>query len=450
MAADFSKPTTNSTKLGFPQEIVDNDQELAVMHDGGGASSNKPTNTKRIDNSTGEVFNWNGSSWVSIGFISLTRDPVGDITDGAPTALDTLNELAAAIADDENFAASVTASLDGKLAKASNLSDLTNTATARTNLDVYSKSESDNLTATSVARYYVHPTGTGNGSGSDANNRMSETNFRNEFANFNTAIVNVADNTTYTDILVPTAGTDTDPGRITSGKTIMLEIGLSFQGNTTTFTTLRIRDGMKVYLYCDGGNSGIVNIGHLSMDGHSYLGGKLTDNADSYYLDKISVSSMGNIGIQGPATIYMPYTDFEYTSTSHHAHFRGDVTFRSYTQTSQSTYGTVITEGSNFRLSYKSGTAVTSFSTNGTLWVCYGSNFISSDNVTCEDIFVTDRSSLNCGYLTVNNPSGTNVKRMSNVSVFSSSSLTVASDSLLTTGLIFGTGTERPLILPQA
>jgi hypothetical protein len=56
------------------------------------------------------------------------------LVDGAPGAIDTLNELAAALGDDPNFATTVTNDLAGKLVKASNLSDLTNAATARTNL----------------------------------------------------------------------------------------------------------------------------------------------------------------------------------------------------------------------------------------------------------------------------------------------------------------------------
>ena len=59
---------------------------------------------------------------------------VASITDSAPGTLDTLNELAAALGDDANFSTTVTTSIGEKLAKASNLSDLTNTATARTNL----------------------------------------------------------------------------------------------------------------------------------------------------------------------------------------------------------------------------------------------------------------------------------------------------------------------------
>ncbi|OAB57603.1 hypothetical protein AY599_18265 [Leptolyngbya valderiana BDU 20041] len=45
--------------------------------------------------------------------VNVAKD---QILDGAPGALDTLNELAAAIADDENYAATVTTALAGKLA----------------------------------------------------------------------------------------------------------------------------------------------------------------------------------------------------------------------------------------------------------------------------------------------------------------------------------------------
>ena len=59
---------------------------------------------------------------------------VAGLVNGAPDDLNTLHELADALAEDANFSATVTTSIGNKLAKASNLSDLTNAATARTNL----------------------------------------------------------------------------------------------------------------------------------------------------------------------------------------------------------------------------------------------------------------------------------------------------------------------------
>jgi hypothetical protein len=59
---------------------------------------------------------------------------IANLVDSSPSTLDTLNELAAALGNDPNFATTITTSIGTKLAKASNLSDLTDAATARTNL----------------------------------------------------------------------------------------------------------------------------------------------------------------------------------------------------------------------------------------------------------------------------------------------------------------------------
>ena len=59
---------------------------------------------------------------------------VAALVDSAPDALDTLNELAAAINDDASFTSTITTSIGTKLAKASNLSDLASVSTARSNL----------------------------------------------------------------------------------------------------------------------------------------------------------------------------------------------------------------------------------------------------------------------------------------------------------------------------
>jgi hypothetical protein len=59
---------------------------------------------------------------------------VAALVDSAPEALDTLNELAVALGNDANYATTTASTIGEKLAKASNLSDLANTGTARTNL----------------------------------------------------------------------------------------------------------------------------------------------------------------------------------------------------------------------------------------------------------------------------------------------------------------------------
>ena len=75
-----------------------------------------------------------GTSTTQIATTAFVSAAIGALIDAAPGAMDTLNELAAALGDDPNFATTVTNALAGKLAAASNLSDLPNKTTARANL----------------------------------------------------------------------------------------------------------------------------------------------------------------------------------------------------------------------------------------------------------------------------------------------------------------------------
>ena len=75
-----------------------------------------------------------GTNSTQIATTAFVAAAITAVINGAPGALDTLNELAAALGNDGNFATTITNGLAEKLAKASNLSDLTDAAAARSNL----------------------------------------------------------------------------------------------------------------------------------------------------------------------------------------------------------------------------------------------------------------------------------------------------------------------------
>ena len=75
-----------------------------------------------------------GANNTQIATTAFVAAAISGVINGAPGAFDTLNELAAALGNDASFATTITNGLASKLTASSNLSDLTNSASARTNL----------------------------------------------------------------------------------------------------------------------------------------------------------------------------------------------------------------------------------------------------------------------------------------------------------------------------
>ena len=77
-----------------------------------------------------------GTNTTQVATTAFVAAAIAALADSAPSTLDTLNELAAALGDDANFAATTATALGLKMVKTANLSDLANAGTARTNLGV--------------------------------------------------------------------------------------------------------------------------------------------------------------------------------------------------------------------------------------------------------------------------------------------------------------------------
>ena len=105
--------TINCTVEGVPESVLEN-----------------LSNVLSGNATTGDVLVWNGTTWAAdSNYATLTYvdNAVANLVDAAPGALDTLNELAAAIGDDANFSATITTSLASKAAAnhTHNIADVT-------------------------------------------------------------------------------------------------------------------------------------------------------------------------------------------------------------------------------------------------------------------------------------------------------------------------------------
>ena len=82
------------------------------------------------------------------------------ILDGAPSALDTLNELAAALGDDENFASTITTSISNHTSSTTSVHGIADTSElvigdGITNIVALTQAEYDGLTPDATTLYVI-------------------------------------------------------------------------------------------------------------------------------------------------------------------------------------------------------------------------------------------------------------------------------------------------------
>lgn len=171
---------------------------------------------------------------------------IANLVDTAPATLDTLNELAAALGDDANFAATTASALGEKLAKASNLSDLADAATARTNLGLLSAATTESTDYATAAQ------------GAKADTAEA---FTSNVSAFGSNLVD--------DVNAAAARTTLELGNVTNESKATMFTNPSFTGDLTTFSgetkfdkkvKITPEKGLGLQLFSSGSNNSAVSL----------------------------------------------------------------------------------------------------------------------------------------------------------------------------------------------
>ena len=120
-ALETLRTTLQATIDAIPDPYTDSDLPIA--------STTQQGIVERVTQT--EFNNRDSTRYVTAALVLGMRDA---LLDSPPGALDTLNELAAALGDDANFSATIMSLINNRLQRSNNLSDLQSVSSARTNL----------------------------------------------------------------------------------------------------------------------------------------------------------------------------------------------------------------------------------------------------------------------------------------------------------------------------
>lgn len=108
--------TQHNTFTGLAGEVtVDTDKETVVVHDGSTAGGFPLARASDLTNFDADTLDGKQLATIESEYQAFANTAAANIVDSAPGTLDTLNELAAALGDDPNFATTVTNSIATKM-----------------------------------------------------------------------------------------------------------------------------------------------------------------------------------------------------------------------------------------------------------------------------------------------------------------------------------------------
>ena len=216
---------------------------------------------------------------------------VSSLVASAPDALDTLNELASALGDDANFSTTVSTSLGEKLVKASNLSDLTNTTTARSNLGLGSVAQLNSIAVSNLTASAIQTSG--ETFSDDDTSLMTSAAIQDKIQSFGFT-TNTGDITS----VEITAGTGLSGGG--TGASGAVSLNLDIDLSELTDMTQSVNSAQDELIILDNGADRRKLISEIPLSAF---------NNDSGFLSSVSFSDISGSAIQTSAEIGSSFSD---------------------------------------------------------------------------------------------------------------------------------------------